>query len=198
MDAIGTLICLRATRFSRANREAVVGLPPTGRRAAGLAAKSPKSKSDPIAKSDLRPGKNAIGKPFRSNGRGDKPPEAIEFRGGVHAIIKRFGRRVPATYRLAHDPLAAATPRLLARVLSGYERAKTREVMLILFDTVPLFDGPLLWLLRRGIFALAGRPRGDDDPTLDMVVPPSGWVGNLLALGSWAAALTGVYLIAAA
>lgn len=132
---------------------------------------------------------------MRYDDRSDQSLPADGPRSGVHAILKRFERRVPATYRLAYDHTAPAIPRLMARALSNYERAGSREVILILFDTLPVFDGPLLWVARRGIFAMAGRPRGDDDPTLDMAVPASGWVGNLLALGCWVSVLTGLWLL---
>jgi len=116
---------------------------------------------------------------------------------GVHGIIKRFERRVPATYRLGRDPDVAAVPRGLARLLSAYERAPLRQALLILLDELPAIDVPLLWLARRGIFALARRPRGDDDPACDLPIPASGWAGSLLALGCWVAALIGLWLLAA-
>jgi len=133
---------------------------------------------------------------MQRNARNADPAAARPGR-GVNARIKRFERRVPATYRLGHDPTAPALPRLMARVLSSYERARSRAVILILLDSVPVFDGPLLWVARRGIFARAGRPRGDDDPTLDGPLPSSGWVGNLLALGSWAVVFAGFCLLVA-
>ena len=123
---------------------------------------------------------------------------ATPMGGGVHGLLKRFERRLPATYLLGHDRSAAAVPRMLARVLSSYERARAREVILILSDTLPVFDGPLLWLLRRAIFAVADRPRGDDDPALDMAVPSSGWAGNVLALGCWATVFTGLCIASTA
>lgn len=117
---------------------------------------------------------------------------------GVYAILKRFDRRVAATYRLGRDPFASTVPRMLARLLSGYERARAREVVLILLDPLPLFDGPAVWLVRHAIFLFAGRALSDHDVTLDdAIVPASGWPGDLLALGCWAAALGGVWLLAA-
>lgn len=87
-------------------------------------------------------------------------------------------------------------PRLLARGLSAYERATIRAVVVTLLQEVPVFDEPFLWLARRAIFALAGRPRGDDDPALDIDVPGSGWVGNLLVVMTWATLVVGgVWLV---
>ncbi len=104
---------------------------------------------------------------------------------GVARLPKRRARRVPATWLLGHDPTAPAVPRLLARALSGYERATVRAVAMALLQEVPIVDEPFLWAGRRVIFALAGRPRGDDDPAFDMAVPGSGWAGNLLVVAVW-------------
>ena len=117
---------------------------------------------------------------------------APESPAGVARLLKRRARRVPATWRLGHDPGCAVVPRMLARALSGYERATLRAVVLAVVQEVPIVDGPFLWAGRRAIFALAARPRGDDDPALDIDVPGSGWAGNLLALVVWGAVIGAV------
>lgn len=80
-----------------------------------------------MAKSNVWPSGNAIDEPMRNGGRGDHTPDVIEPRSGVYAIMKRFERRVPTIYRLAHDPLAAI-PRLLARMLRSVAAAGGRRL----------------------------------------------------------------------
>lgn len=104
---------------------------------------------------------------------------------GVARLLKRRARRVPATWLLGRDATVAPLPRLLARALSAYERATIRAVATALLQEVPVVDEPFLWLARRATFALAGRPRGDDDPALDIDVPGSGLTGNLLVVMTW-------------
>lgn len=113
---------------------------------------------------------------------------AVDRPAGVARLLKRRARRVPATWLLGRDPRVAALPRMLARLLSAYERATIRAVLLALLQKIPFLDEPFLWLGRRTIFALAGRPRGDDDPALDLGVPGSGWAGNLLVVAVWGSA----------
>lgn len=115
----------------------------------------------------------------------DEPPA------GVARLLKRRARRIPATYRLGHDASVGLVPRVFARLISAYERAPTRHVLDVLDLDIWAIDGPLLWLARRLTFAIAGRPRGDDDPTLDICVPGSGWRGSLLVLAIWATLIAG-------
>lgn len=117
---------------------------------------------------------------------------AAEPPAGVARLLKRRERRVSATWLLGHDPTVPPVPRMLARALSGYERATIRGLVMALLQEVPIVDQPILWAARRAIFALAGRPRGDEDPTLDFVVPGSGWAGNLLAVAVWASLIGAV------
>lgn len=114
----------------------------------------------------------------------DEPPA------GVARLLKRRARRIPATYRLGHDASAPRVPRVVARVISAYERAPARHVLDVI-DLDIWVDSPVLWLARRLTFAIAGRPRGDDDPGLDIRVPGSGWRGSLLVLAIWAALIAG-------
>jgi len=115
----------------------------------------------------------------------DEPPA------GVARLLKRRARRVPATWVMGHDASVALVTRLVARLISAYERAPARHVLDVLDLDIWAIDGPVLWLARRLTFAIAGRPRGDDDPMHDICVPGSGWRGSLLVLAIWAAIIAG-------
>lgn len=123
-------------------------------------------------------------------------PVAQDAPAGIARVLKRRRRRITATYRLGRDPAVNVVPRSAARLISAYDRAPVRAV----FDTLDIdiwaVDGPVLWLLRRIVFALAGRPRGDDDPALDAMPPGSGWRGTALVLAIWGAILAiGLWLL---
>ncbi len=115
----------------------------------------------------------------------DEPPA------GVARLLKRRARRVPSTWVMGRDASVPLVPRLMARTISAYERAPARHVLDVLDLDIWAIDGPVLWLARRLTFAIAGRPRGDDDPGLDIRVPGSGWHGTLLVLVIWTTLIGG-------
>ncbi|MET0271010.1 MAG: hypothetical protein ABW173_11345 [Sphingomonas sp.] len=100
-------------------------------------------------------------------------------------------RRVAETYLLGHDRTVGIVPRWLARALSAYERAFLRLFVMGLLDELFVPDAPFVWLARRIVFALAGRPRDGEGAISDADVGLSGWAGNAWALVVWSAVVGG-------
>ncbi|MFD1950439.1 hypothetical protein ACFSGX_06625 [Sphingomonas arantia] len=111
---------------------------------------------------------------------------------GVARILRRRDRRgtrrIAATFRMGRDTSVWFLPRIGARLLSCYERAPLVSIAEVIDDHIGQLGSPLIWLARRIVFALAGRPRDigePDDDVPDISLPGSGWRGTILVIATW-------------